>query len=232
MCSRASLSTGASFATEQHGFSPLKTHLLSYLETLCIGPGSCKGFEDEALGACMGLVHYLSMSAPQQVAWLTAVQNATMNSTGTLDPGPANKSFFYHAILNRKNSAFGYNLAPWNLRDIDPVDYPWALLEPLFRSLDKEIKRGKGLAAVPEIKYEEVVAKIVGWNDKHGAATPIAGVGILLVRKLVQKYAPKLVAAFLGDWALLVIGIVGFTAIGMKTWSLNVEIRMQFITLQ
>ena len=86
---------------------------------------------------------------------------------------------------------------------------------PLSESRSRDQAR-QGVICRSEIKYEEVVAQIVGWNNNHGAATPIAGLGILLIRKLVQKYAPRLVAAFLGDWALLIIGIVKFTAIAYE----------------
>ena len=204
-------------------YQTLQTQLRNYLETLKISPYSCAGFEEEALGACMGLVHYLSMTPQQQVAWLTAVYNAAQNTSGTLQAGPANKSFFYHAVLSRKKVAFGMDFRPWDLERIDPVDCPWALPEPVFRALDREVIQGRGLAGRKQIQWSDVVDGIAGWTKDHGGATPIAGLGLLAIRSLIKKYAPRLAAVVFGEWTLPVLAAVGFTAILFENWAIRLN---------
>ena len=107
--------------------------LRNYLETLSIGPGSCQGFEDEALGACIGLVGWGTAGIGSRSGWMQAVTAASFNTSGTTTAGPANKSFFYVALRHRQNSAFGpfgFSTPDWNKFDV--ADFPWALPDPLF----------------------------------------------------------------------------------------------------
>lgn len=58
--------------------------LRNYLETLQVDPASCQGFEDEALGACIGLVGWGTARMPARMAWTRAIYAASFNTTGTL----------------------------------------------------------------------------------------------------------------------------------------------------
>ena len=197
--------------------------LQAYLATLKISPDSCKGFEMEALGACMGVVHYLSMKDDQRLAWLTAIQTASFNSAGTLTAGPDNKSFFYIAVLHRKNAAYGMAIKPWKADFIDPVEYPWALPEEVFRKLDAEVIQGKGLAAGKQTQWSDVVQAGADMVKSKGGATPIAGLGIFALKRLITRYAPRLAAVVFSEWTVPVLLALGFTAVTLQNMAVRVR---------
>ncbi len=102
-----------------------QVRLGNYLATLKIAPGSANASDDEALGACIGLVHYATSSNGLRLAWLKALDRTGINSS---KPATAvttsNRQLFYGALLARKNEAFGTGLQPRQVTGDDIVATP------------------------------------------------------------------------------------------------------------
>ncbi len=124
----------------------MSMQLTADLQTLEISPSSCTGFEDEELGACIGLVGwgFPSQSMARQ-GWYQAVQTAAFNTSGGLKASSTNKSFFYTALLHRQRSAFG----PFGFQDVDwskfdVASFPWALPDQIFEKLYPDVMADRG----------------------------------------------------------------------------------------
>lgn len=176
--------------------------LRNYLMTLNIDPGSCRGFEDEALGACFGLVGWgWAGNDAARMAWLRAVTTAAMNRTGGLSAGPRNKSFFYSAIQHRQRSAFqpfGFAAPDWS--QFDAADYPWALPEPLFRALDAEVSKGKGLAGEKAMTWAEAVDSFEKYKKEALGSGTLWYFGKKFFKLFITKYAPELAEGAIAEW--------------------------------
>lgn len=201
--------------------NPVRLH--HYLATTKIDPASCRGFEDEAFQALFGLVNYASGTDIQRSAWYQAIWNAHMNVTGGLTPGPGNKSFFYSAILNRKNAAFGHSLAVPPTGQLDAVLYPWALNRVTFERLDAEVRQGKGLAGVQETKWKDVVASTKKWEDETGITSPVAVAGWTIISGIVKKYAPRAVVLLIGPEASAAAVIAGVGLVAFSNWTIRLN---------
>jgi hypothetical protein len=195
----------------------------NYLATTKIDPGSCRGFENEAFQALFGLVNYCAGTDSQRNAWYQAVWNAHNNVTGGLNAGPNNKSFFYSAVLNRKNSAFGYSLAVPAAGTVDATEYPWALSPAVFNVLNDEVKHGRGLAGVKETKWSDVVAETKQWEDKTGITSPVAVAGWTVISGLVKKYAPRAVVFLIGPEATASAVLLGIGAVAFSNWTIRLN---------
>ena len=172
--------------------------LRNYLETLSIAPGSCRGFEDEALGACIGLVGWGTAGMSSRSSWMQAVTAASFNTSGGTTAGPSNKSFFYVALRHRQNSAFGpfgFSTPDWNTFDV--ADFPWALPEPLFRQLYPDVMADKGRTYERPPTWDDVqaVGKAIGLSGPAGA------LGKKLFKNFLVKYVPALAESAAADWA-------------------------------
>ena len=202
----------------------LAVRLHNYLATTKIDPSSCRGFEAEAFQALAGLVHYSQGSDAQRGAWFKAVWNAHLNTTGTLKAGPSNKSFFYSAILNRKNSAFGAtSFSVPKQGSLDAGEYPWALDDPTFDRLDDEVLHGKGPAGAQEITWKDVTDASTSWQASHGLNTPAVAFGWVIVTGLVKKYAPEAVAGLLSPEIAAAAGLGGIAAVAFYDWTVRIN---------
>jgi hypothetical protein len=207
--------------------------LRNYLMTLNVDPGSCRGFEDEALGACIGLVGWgWAGTCASRMAWLRAVTVAGMNRSGKLIAGPANKSFFYSAIQHRQRSAFqafGFSAPDWS--KFDASDYPWALPEPLLRALDAEVSKGKGLAGQKAASWDDVLKTVSEYKKEIGLSGPVAWFGKKLLKSFLMKYAPELAEGAVAEWGAGVLTLAAFGEIRLQQIIVpisNAEVRRAF----
>lgn len=202
--------------------------LRNYLMTPKIGPGSCVGFEDEALGACIGLVNWGSVGMSSRTAWLRAVTMASFNKSGGLTAGASNKSFFYSALQHRQRSAFSaYGVANPKWDEFDVADFPWALPEPLFRTLLPDVRADKGRTYENPPTWDDVL----NVTKALGAGTPAWIFGKKMFAAFLTKYAPDLVGGAMADWAgpasaAALYGAVGFENIAAKCH--NVQTKQAF----
>ena len=209
----------------------LSKQLKNYLATLKIDTGSCAGFEEDALGACIGLIQYAAWSDDRRLAWLTAVQAASSNSVNTLTAGPQNQSFFFHALLNRKRSALGPAVKPYDIMDVDAISYPWVLSEPLFRALDEAVQKGEGLVGRKEITREEIVDRVAAFIKEKGGETAVAGAGWFYVKRFLAKYAPRFAAAVMSEELGALLAVAGSGAVLVENWATrlnNADARANF----
>lgn len=193
--------------------------LRNYLTTLAIDPSSCQGFEDEALGACVGLVGWGWAGNPAgwsaaRMAWMRAVTVAASNTSGGLKAGPANQSFFYSAIQHRQRAAFSpFGFSPPDWKKFDAGNYPWALPEPLFRKLDDEVRQGNGLAGARAVTWKSVTKTINDYKDEIGLSGPLGVLGKKLFKKFLLKFAPDLAEGAIAEWGAVVVSAGAFAAI-------------------
>ena len=191
--------------------------LRNYLETLSIDPGSCRGFEDEALGACIGLCGFGIAGDATRRAFAIAIDTAAYNSPGTLTAGPANKSFFYHALMSRRNAAFNHSLLAPDWKRFDAANHPWALPEQLFRSLDALVQQGKGLAGEKAMTWDEVVTHWQTATKAIGLATPAGVLGKKLFKSWLVRFAPGLAESAVAEWAIPVTVTTVFLAVTVES---------------
>ena len=142
-------------------------------------PASCRGFEDEALGACVDLVCWGVAGLAARTGWLQAVTAASFNTSGRTDAGPGNKSFFYSALRHRQNAVFGpFGLGAVNGDAFDVADFPWALPEPWFRQLYPDVMASKGRTFQRSPQWSDVQAV--------GAAIGFSGPASGLIKDLQE----------------------------------------------
>ena len=200
--------------------SPVR--LTNYLRTLKISPSSCQDFPDEAFSACWGVVHFAFLTPGARQAWLRAVTNASFNRTGTLSPSGGNKSFFYVAVLHRKNSAFGYAEAPPATGQIDASAFPWALDDRSFAVLRDKALGGNGLSGAKELTWQQANEEYKKFSDKLGLATPIAIAGGFYLKKIVQAYAPEMLG-FVAPEVLIPTTAAAFAALAVRNWTIRMD---------
>ena len=123
----------------------------------------------------------------QRDAWYWAACNARQNPTGGLRPGPDNKSFFYAAVMNRKNPAFGTSLNVPKGGTVDAGAFPWALDDASFDTLNAEVKQGRGPAGAKEVTWKSLTDGAEKWRQDHGLSTPVAAFGWVVITGLVKK---------------------------------------------
>ena len=209
------------------------TRLNNYLATVKIDPASCRDFEDEAFQALFGLVNYAQGTDAQRSAWYQAVWNAHFNASGGLTEGASNKSFFFSAVVNRKNSAFGPSLKVAAQGTIDAGLYPWVLDDRAFDKMNAEVKQGKGLAGDRPTTWKDVTDSSNKWEEDHGLSTPVAGLGWVIVTGLIKKYAPGAAAMLLGPEVSAGVAAAAFTAVEFRNWTIrinNAAVKANFST--
>lgn len=69
------------------------------------------GFEDEALGACVGLVQFGYATDTARMAWLKAAESAVVSNSANNIQANAMR-FFYKSLLNKKTLTFGLGIYP------------------------------------------------------------------------------------------------------------------------
>ena len=151
------------------------------------------------------------------MAWLKAVYNASMNTSGGLVAGPQNKSFFYTAIRHRQRSAFGpfgFKTPDWS--KFDAADYPWALPEPIFRKLDADVEQDKGLAGEKAVSWKDVTDTVAKYKTAIGLSTPAGVLGKKLFKSFLVKYAPELAEGAVAEWGAVAVSTVAFGAVALQ----------------
>ena len=199
--------------------------LQNYLVTVKIEPQLCRGFEDEAFQALFGLVNFAQAPARQRTGWLEAVSAARSNTSGTLSAGPSNKSFFYSAVLNRKNAAFGSSQVVPPSGSLDAGQFPWALNDATFAEMNAQVKQGRGPADSHQASWDSITDEASKWQKDHGLSTPAAGFGAFIVATFIKRYVPKLAALALdvNPWAAASVPAAGYVVNTFNNWTIRVN---------
>ena len=170
--------------------------LQNYKRSLEIN-GSTSGFEDEALGACIGLVQFGYATDAVRMAWIKAAERAAIKPAGTGATVNA-KQFFYRDLLTKRGAAFGAGLHP-DWKGFNYADYPWGLPEPIFRKLDAELQQNKGTVLDAVLSWKELTNTASSAVVKYGLQTPVGAAGLALVRYFIKRYVPELAAFLAAD---------------------------------
>ncbi|TWB27684.1 hypothetical protein [Nitrospirillum bahiense] len=168
---------------------PVDQQDLAYsLASLNLSAVMCQGFEDDAYGAVLGLLHFRQLSLTARQAWVTAVSRAAAERSATTT-FRSSASVFYSSLLQTRLVAFGGGLDGTSINDSRRlVMAPWCLTDAEFARCYVYVKDGAE-PVLPEFDrslMSDEQAEVANWTFS---------VGQYAATQFLKKYAPEIIGA-------------------------------------
>ncbi|MDE1149830.1 MAG: hypothetical protein PW843_25045 [Azospirillaceae bacterium] len=158
------------------------------LASLNLSPMMCLGFEEDAYGATLGLLHFRELSLGNRHAWDTAVSRAAAerNPTSGFRSGAA---VFYGMLHQTRRTTFGNSLDNAGINVSERlVAAPWCLTEAEFQYCLVYVRDG----AEPVLKdYDPSLMT----DGQEAVAGWLFSFGQLALTEFLKRYAPEAIGA-------------------------------------
>ncbi|MDZ5647160.1 hypothetical protein [Nitrospirillum sp. BR 11828] len=158
------------------------------LASLNLSPMMCLGFEEDAYGAVLGLLHFRELSLSNRHAWDTAVARAAAERNPA-SGFRSSASVFYGMLRQTRQTTFGNGLDNASIQASERlVAAPWCLSEAEFQYCLVYVRDG----ASPVLKdYDHSLLS----EDQEFWAPWVFSVGQTALTQFLKRYTPEMIAA-------------------------------------